>query len=227
MESGWRSVSRPGRSSIPTWRAHPRLSRSFPCRAGKPSPRGQMRAPGRARTALPHDQDVATLVLDGQEDLGDHDEDPALGGRRDVPHTLGIGWVVAGVVGGLDVARVVAELAAAVLVCGHRGPQPGQAGWPSAAVEAQGRLADAPSPPGPSSPGQALDCSFLGDPVLAVPLFPGCPWGPHLQLCSWASSWPPSWRALGPAAVSSLPGPCSPPGSQPRPPVPRRSLSLR
>lgn len=38
-----------------------------------------------------------------------------------MPHALGIGRVVTGVVGGLDVACVVAELAAAVLVCGHRG----------------------------------------------------------------------------------------------------------
>lgn len=69
-----------GRSSIPTWRARPRFSRSFPCHAGKPSPQGHTQVPRRARTALPHDQDVATLILNGQEDLGDHDEDPALGG---------------------------------------------------------------------------------------------------------------------------------------------------
>ena len=183
-----------GRSSVPTWRAHPRLSQSFPCRAGKPSPRGRTQGPGRAHTALPHDQDVPTLVLDGQEDLGDHDEDPALGGRRDVPHALGVGRVVAGVVGGLNVARVVAELAATVLVCGHRGPRPSQAGWSCATAKAEGGPAGAPSPPGPSSPGQALGWSFLRDPVLAVPLLPGCPWGPHLQLQGWASAWPPTWR---------------------------------
>lgn len=93
-----------------------------------------------ARTALPHDQDVAALILDGQEDLRDHDEDPALGGRRDVPHALRVGRVVAGVVGGLDVARVVAELATAVLVCGRRGQWAGQAGpaGPSTASEARG-----------------------------------------------------------------------------------------
>lgn len=39
-----------------------------------------------------------------------------LGGRRDLPHALGVGGVVARVVGGLDVACVVAKLAAAVLV---------------------------------------------------------------------------------------------------------------
>ena len=131
-------------------------------------------------------------------DIGDHDEDPALGGRRDVPHALGVGRVVARVVGRLDVACVVAELAATVLVCGHRGPWPGQASWPCTTVKAQGGPAGAPSPPGPSSPGQALGWSFLGDPVLAVPLLPGCPWGPHPGL-------PPG--ALNPRLAGS--GPCS------------------
>lgn len=98
-----------------------------------------------------------------------------------MPHALGVGRVVAGVVGGLDVARVVAELAATVLVCGHRGPRPGQAGWPSATEEAQGGLAGAVSPPGPSSPSQAPGWSFLRDPVGCL-LLPGSPWGPHLQL---------------------------------------------
>ena len=136
--------TRPDQVLIPTLRTHPKLSGPFhtALESAAPGVGGECPAelcrgggvgvwwrppPWTARTALPHDQDVATPVLDGQEDLGDHDEDPALGGRREVPHALGIGRVVAGVVGGLDVARVVAKLAAAVLVCGHHGPCPGQA----------------------------------------------------------------------------------------------------
>lgn len=45
-----------------------------------------------------------------------------------MPHTLGIGWVVSRVVGGLDVACVVTELATTVLVCGYHGQGTCQAG---------------------------------------------------------------------------------------------------
>lgn len=134
--------------------------------------------PPLAHTTLPHDQDVATLVLNGQEDLRDHDEDPALGGWRDVPHALRIGRVVARVVGGLDVAGVVAKLATAVLVCGHHGPWAwsGLAGcvpWPalpSTGLEAQswaGRYSVPTLDLHPALPpaSQALSCSSLGDPT--------------------------------------------------------------
>lgn len=65
-----------------------------------PSPQSALQAP----TVLSHDQDIPTLVLRWQEDLWDHDEDLALGWGVDVPDTLHTGWVVARVVGRLDVA---------------------------------------------------------------------------------------------------------------------------
>lgn len=121
--------------------------------------------PPRARTTLPHDQDVPALILDGQEDLRDHDEDPALGGRRDVPHALRVGRVVAGVVGGLDVARVVAELATAVLVCGRRGPW----AWSGGAGRALHSLA------GPGRGWQVLRPCWPTSPRPSLPVFPGGP----------------------------------------------------
>lgn len=57
-------------------------------------------------TALPHDQDISTLVLDGEEDLRNHDENPSLVRWVNGPHTVHVGWVVSRVVGRLDVAGV-------------------------------------------------------------------------------------------------------------------------
>ena len=134
-----------------------------------------------ARTTLAHDQDVAALVLDGQEDLGDHDEDPALGGRGDVPHALRIGRVVAGVVGGLDVARVVAELPAAVLVCGCRGPW----AWSGPARSVPGQLG-LPQPRRLAGLRPILACLPVALPTRQPgpePVFPGGPLpNPHPEL---------------------------------------------
>lgn len=69
-------------------------------RSQLPTPQPALQAP----TVLSHDQDIPTLVLGWQEDLGDHDEDLALGRGVDVPDAFHAGWVVARVVGGLDVA---------------------------------------------------------------------------------------------------------------------------
>lgn len=82
-------------------------------------PAASPRAPRHARllTVFPHDQDVAALVLGGEEDLRHHDEDLALGRRVDVPGALDVGGVVPGVVGGLDVAGVLAQLPPALPVC--------------------------------------------------------------------------------------------------------------
>lgn len=55
-------------------------------------------------TVLSHDENVPTLILGWQEDLGDHDEDLALGWGVDVPDALHACRVVARVVGRLDVA---------------------------------------------------------------------------------------------------------------------------
>lgn len=128
-----------------------------------------------ARTALPHDQDIATLILNGQEDLGDHDEDPALGGRRDVPHALGIGGVVARVVGGLDVARIVSKLAAAVLVCGHRGP------W-----ACSGLAGGVPWPVGPPQPWRPrAGLAGVPSPAWLTSTRPSLPAGQVLSIFSW------------------------------------------
>lgn len=67
-------------------------------------------------TVLPHDQHVAALVLRRKEDLRHHDEDLTLAGRVDVPDALHVSWVVARVVGRLDVAHEFAHLAAALPV---------------------------------------------------------------------------------------------------------------
>lgn len=60
-----------------------------------------------------------------------------------MPHTLGIGWVVSRVVGGLDIACVVTKLATTVLVCGYHSQVTCQAdcmgGLALKAVEVQGR----------------------------------------------------------------------------------------
>lgn len=143
-------------------------------------------APRPARTALPHDQDITALVLDRQEDLRDHNEYPALGGWRNVPHTLRVGWVVAGVVGGLDVARVVTELTTAVLVCWHRDRGSGQAGldrqgqlspWPCLRLALPCPPALAQALPGSRVPGMKLFPPSPGFPSAAADTFaepPGC-----------------------------------------------------
>lgn len=59
-------------------------------------------------TVLSHDQDVPTLVLRWQEDLRNHNKDLALGWGVDVPDALHASWVVAWVVGRLDVASKLA-----------------------------------------------------------------------------------------------------------------------
>jgi hypothetical protein len=79
---------------------HRPRSFSSPTRFHVPTPQPALQAP----TVLSHDQDVPTLILGGQEDLGDHDEDLALGWGVDVPDALHTGRVVARVVGRLDVA---------------------------------------------------------------------------------------------------------------------------
>lgn len=68
------------------------------------------------RTALPHDQHVAALVFDGQEDLRDDDEDAPLVGGVDGPHTVHVGGVVSRVVWRLNVPRVPPKLSSTHLV---------------------------------------------------------------------------------------------------------------
>lgn len=50
-------------------------------------------------TTLPHDQHISTLILDGEEDLRYHDEDPSLVWRVDGPDTVHVRRVIPGVVG--------------------------------------------------------------------------------------------------------------------------------
>lgn len=68
-------------------------------------------------TALSHDQVVSTLILNGEEDLWDHDEDSALRRWVDGPGALDVGWVVPWVVGRLDVASEISHLSPTVSVC--------------------------------------------------------------------------------------------------------------
>lgn len=67
-------------------------------------------------TALPHDQIVPTLVFNGKVDLRYHNEDSALGRRGDGPGALDVGRVVAGVVGGFDIAGEFSQLSSTVSV---------------------------------------------------------------------------------------------------------------
>lgn len=67
-------------------------------------------------TTLPHDQHIATLVLDRKEDLRNHDENPPLVRWVDGPHAVHVGRVIPGVVGRLDVARVFPQLAPTDLI---------------------------------------------------------------------------------------------------------------
>lgn len=55
------------------------------------------------RTSFPHHQVVSTVILYGQEDLRDHNQDAALGGWVDGPGTFCVGRVIAWVVWGFDV----------------------------------------------------------------------------------------------------------------------------
>lgn len=67
-------------------------------------------------TALPHDQIVPTLVFNGKVDLRYHNEDSALGRRGDGPGALDVGRVVAGEVGGFDIAGEFSQLSSTVSV---------------------------------------------------------------------------------------------------------------
>jgi hypothetical protein len=65
------------------------------------------------RTGFPHHQVVSTVVLYGQENLGDHNQDAALGRGADGPSALSVGWVVARVVWGLYVSCEVSQFSSA------------------------------------------------------------------------------------------------------------------
>lgn len=67
-------------------------------------------------TALPHDQHVSTLILDGEEDLWYHDENPPLVWWVNGPDTVHIGRVISRVVRRLDVACVFSQLTSTQLV---------------------------------------------------------------------------------------------------------------
>lgn len=49
-------------------------------------------------TVLPHNQHISALVLGGQKDFRNYDEDLALAGRVDIPDALHIGGVIPRVV---------------------------------------------------------------------------------------------------------------------------------
>ena len=72
---------------------------------------------GVRRTSFPHHEVVATVVLYGQEDLRDHNQDAALRGWIDGPGTFCVGWVVAWVVGGLDIASELTQLPTTLAIC--------------------------------------------------------------------------------------------------------------
>lgn len=67
-------------------------------------------------TTLPHDQHVSTLILDGEEDLWYHDENPPLVWWVDGPDAVHVGWVISRVVRRLNVACVFSQLASTQLV---------------------------------------------------------------------------------------------------------------
>lgn len=91
----------------------PVFSLSLPTRSGLPFPGPAVQPP----TVLPHDEDVPTLVLGWQEDLGYHDKDLALGRGVDIPDALHASWVVAWVVGGLDIASELTQLPTTLTIC--------------------------------------------------------------------------------------------------------------
>lgn len=62
------------------------------------------------RRGFPHHQVVSTVVLYGQEDLRDHNQDAALGGWVDGPRTLSVGRVIAWVVRGFNVSGEISQL---------------------------------------------------------------------------------------------------------------------
>lgn len=84
-----------------------------PTRYGLPSPGPALQPP----TVLSHDEDVPTLVLRWQEDLRYHDKNLALGWGVDVPDALHTSWVVAWVVGGLDIASELTQLPTTLAIC--------------------------------------------------------------------------------------------------------------
>lgn len=89
------------------------LPPSLPTRFGLPFPGPALQPP----TVLSHDEDIPTLVLRWQEDLGYHDKNLALGWGVDVPDALHAGWVVAWVVGGLDIASELTQLPTTLAIC--------------------------------------------------------------------------------------------------------------
>lgn len=68
-------------------------------------------------TALPHDQVVSTLILNGKVYLRNHYENSSLGWGVDGPGALNIGRVIPGVVGRLDIAGEISQLSSTVAVC--------------------------------------------------------------------------------------------------------------
>lgn len=60
-------------------------------------------------TALPHDEHIPALVLNREEDLWHHDEDPPLVRGVDGPDTVHVGRIISRVVRGLDVSGVVSQ----------------------------------------------------------------------------------------------------------------------
>lgn len=82
-------------------------------RYGLPFPGPALQPP----TVLSHDEDVPTLILRWQEDLGYHDKNLALGWGVDVPDALHTSWVVAWVVGGLDIASELTQLPTTLAIC--------------------------------------------------------------------------------------------------------------
>lgn len=89
------------------------FSLSLLIRLEGPCPGPALRPP----TVLSHDEDVPTLVFRWQEDLWYHDKDLALGWRVDVPDALYTGWVVAWVVGGLNIASKLTQLPTTLTIC--------------------------------------------------------------------------------------------------------------
>lgn len=65
---------------------------------------------GGGRTGFPHHQVISAVVLYGQEDLRDHNQDAALGGWVDGPRALGVGRVIARVVRGFNVPGELSQL---------------------------------------------------------------------------------------------------------------------
>lgn len=111
----------------------PVFSPSLPTRFGLPFPGPALQLP----TVLSHDEDIPTLVLRRQEDLGYHDKNLALGWGVDVPDTFHAGWVVAWVVWGLNIASELTQLPTTLAICSQvpvdrakkRREVSGETGW--------------------------------------------------------------------------------------------------